>query len=136
MKLIWRVSVMAVALMGLMATTAAPVSAATYNVWGELNTGGHLVQYSTYRTHLSGSAALRIYDNTGCCGVRYSRFGLRDLNDVQITHTNQYNGDGGDIPFRRASNNSLTIPTGSYALNGRMAACSGCDRFWAGILTL
>lgn len=40
MKLIWRVSVMAVALMGLMATTAAPVSAATYDVWGELNTGG------------------------------------------------------------------------------------------------
>ena len=113
MKLIWRVSVMAVALMGLMATTAAPVSAATYNVWGELNTGGHLVQYSTYRTHLSGPAALRIYDNTGCCGVRYSRFGLRDLNDVQITHTVQRRWRRHSVP--RVSNNSPTIPTGSYA---------------------
>lgn len=49
MKLSWRISTMVVALAGLMATMVTPVSAATYNVSGTLNTGGHLVQYSTYR---------------------------------------------------------------------------------------
>lgn len=106
--------------------------AATYDVWGTLNTGGALVQYSTFRSHISGGASLRIYDNVGT----YSRFGLRDTGGTQVTNSNQYNGSGGDAPFTLASNGSTTIPTGSYALNGRMGAQSGADNYWAGTLNL
>lgn len=122
----------------LLVSNVGTASAATHDVWGELNTGGYLVQYSTFRSHISGGASLRIYNNTGHDNHRYSRFGLRNTSGTQITHTNQYNGSGGDQVFRRSSNNSTTIPTGDYALNGRMADASGhgCDNVWAGTLVL
>lgn len=104
----------------LLFAAAVPTSAyaATYDVAGELNTGGHLVQYSTFRSHIEGGASLHIYNNVGT----YSRFGLRNTSGSQVTNTNQYNGSGGDQAFTRASNGSTTIPTGSYAINGRMGA--------------
>jgi hypothetical protein len=134
-----KIAIPAILVMAFMLLSAGESSAThvRYNLWGTLNTGGYLVQYSTYRWHNSGSAAMEIWNNTGAGGLRYSRFGLRNLADVQITHTNQYNGDpGGYIPFRRASNNSLTIPTAYYALNGRMANCFLCDNYWEGRLEL
>lgn len=74
------------AVIGLAAPLAA--QAATYDIYGTLNTGGSLVQYSTFRSHISGGASLRVYDNVGT----YSRFGLRNTAGTQITNSNQYNG--------------------------------------------
>ena len=66
----------------LLFAAAVPTSAyaATYDVAGELNTGGHLVQYSTFRSHIEGGASLHIYNNVGT----YSRFGLRNTSGSQV----------------------------------------------------
>jgi len=116
----------AVAVSGVLAF-GVPLSAqaATYDVWGQLNTGGALIQYSTFRSHLAGNASLRIYDNVGT----YSRFGLRGTDGEQKTSSLQYNGSGGDQSWG-------WVATGSYALNGRMGAQRGADNYWAGTLNL
>lgn len=108
--------------------------AASYSVWGTLNTGGYLVQYSTFRTHAGGGSSLKVTDNV----AGYSRFGLRNTAGTQISNSNEYTGTGKLIAFKLASNGSLDIPKGSYALNGRMAANSGngADNYWAGTLSL
>jgi hypothetical protein len=118
------------ALLALVGTTAA--EAAAYSVYGTLNTGGYLVQYSTYRTHSGGGSSLKVTDNV----AGYSRFGLRNTANSQISNSNEYHGTNTLLAFKRASNGSLDIPTGSYALNGRMAANSGGDNYWAGTLNL
>ncbi len=122
----------AAALLAVVGATAA--EAATYSVYGDLNTGGYLVQYSTYRTHGGGGSSLKITDNVSS----YSRFGLRNTSNVQITNSNEYHGTGTLLAFTLASNGSYDIPAGSYAINGRMAADSGhgADHHWAGTLSL
>lgn len=100
-------------------------SAQTFNVSGTLNTGGSLVQYSTFRSHVAGNASLKVTNNVGT----YSRFGLRTSDGVQRTSSLQYNGSGGDQSWGY-------LATGSYALNGRMGAKRGADNYWAGLLTL
>jgi hypothetical protein len=133
-----RALLLAVGMAALVLGVANPAAAATYALTGTLNTSGTLVQYSTYRPHISGGASLRVYDNTGCSANRWSRFGLRINDSSQFTNSNQYNGDGGDRVFTRASNGSRTLPTNDYAINGRMAnqTGQGCDNYWEGVLTL
>ncbi|NMM92913.1 hypothetical protein [Bifidobacterium oedipodis] len=103
----------------------ASAQAATHDVYGYLNTGGALIQYSTFRSHLAGNASLRVTNNVGT----YSRFGLRTTDGVQRTASLQYNGSGGDQSWG-------WVASGSYALNGRMGARSGADNYWAGLLTM
>ena len=118
---------------------ASPALAAQryYAVSGTLNTGGYLVQYSTFRDHnVLGRAGLDVNNNVGPCGQPI-RIGLRDLEGDQITASNVYSGTGSGLKyFSVASSGSLNIPINSYALNGRMVECHGAENGWGGNLYL
>lgn len=126
----------AIPVIAVVAALISPMAAQaeTYDVDGTLNTSGSLVQYSTFRSHVSGSASMKITNNV----ATYSRFGLRNTSGAQITNSSQFNESGGDQPFTLERNGSRTIPTGTYALNGRMGEKKGvgADNYWAGQLTL
>ena len=110
-----------------------------WNVSGTLNTSGTLMQYSTWRPHTSGVSDFTISNQVGCSGNRWSRWGLRkDYSTSQYTNTLQINGETGNGRFSRASDGSTTLPTGQYAINGRMAneTGHGCDNSWAGSIWL
>jgi hypothetical protein len=100
-------------------------------VEGELNRGGHLVQYSTFRTHtFTGPINLNLTNNT----ANYTRLGLRNSSGDQFTNTNQWNAPGSQN-FVLSSNGSTTIAQGTYfAINGRMGSCTLCDNVWGGTL--
>lgn len=109
---------------------ATPALADSAYVSGQLNTGGHLVQYSTYRTHtFTGPINLNLNNNTGT----YTRLGLRDTSGNQFTNTSQWNAPGSQnfvLP-----SGSTTIGSGKqFAINGRMGSCFGCDNVWGGTL--
>ncbi|MBW3082308.1 hypothetical protein [Bifidobacterium phasiani] len=106
-----------------------PISAqaAQYNVSGYLNTGGYLVQYSTFRWHTSGEMSMTLSDNV----ETYSQFGLRGTDDVQQTPTIQFKAS--EINVRKVWGLGST---GSYALNGRMGPRSGADNKWEGKMVL
>lgn len=133
-----RLAIVGATTVGAVVAFASPASATLIPLTGTLNTSGTLVQYSTYRPHVSGPSEMAISNNTGCADNRFSRFGLRVNDTSQYTNTNQYNGETGSQPFTRASNGSSTIGTGSYAINGRMAneTGHGCDNSWAGTILL
>lgn len=58
----------------LLGTLAPPAMADNIYVSGELNRGGHLVQYSTFRTHtFTGPINMNLTNNT----ANYTRLGLR-----------------------------------------------------------
>lgn len=110
-----------------------------YNLTGTLNTSGTLIQYSTWRPHSSGTSDFSISNQVGCSGNRWSRWGLRkDYSSSQYTNSLQINGETGNGRFSRASNGSTTLPSGQYAINGRMAneTGHGCDNYWAGSIYL
>ncbi len=129
---------LAVAVSVLVAVPAAQANQ-LYNVSGTLNTSGTLVQYSTWRPHSSGVSDFTITNQVGCNGNRWSRWGLRkDGSSSQYTQSIQINGESGNGRFRRASDGSTTLPSGQYAINGRMANETGhfCDNAWAGSIWL
>ena len=110
-----------------------------WNVSGTLNTSGTLVQYSTWRPHSTGVSDFTISNQVGCSGNRWSRWGLRkDYSSSQYTDSIQINGETGNGRFKRASDGSTSLPTGQYAINGRMAneTGHGCDNAWAGSIWL
>ncbi|MCA9686964.1 MAG: hypothetical protein KC457_32660 [Myxococcales bacterium] len=110
-----------------------------WNVSGTLNTSGTLVQYSTWRPHSTGVSDFTISNQVGCSGNRWSRWGLRkDYSSSQYTNSIQINGETGNGRFKRASDGSTSLPTGQYAINGRMAneTGHGCDNAWAGSIWL
>lgn len=113
----------------LLAAPAAALADST-SVGGELNRGGSLVQYSTYRTHtFTGPINLNLTNNTG----NYTRLGRRDTGGNQFTNTNQWNAAGSQN-FSLPSG-STTISNGKqFAFNGRMGACTLCDNVWGGTL--
>ncbi|WP_305788090.1 hypothetical protein [Symbioplanes lichenis] len=118
------------AALALILGTPGMASANSVQVSGELNTGGSLVQYSTFRTHtFTGPINLNLTDNTGT----YTRLGLRNTSGTQFTNTSQWNAPGSQnfvLP-----SGSTTIASGTqFAFNGRMGACTACDRFWGGTL--
>lgn len=111
----------------------------SWNVGGTLNTSGALIQYSTWRPHSSGVSDFTISNQVGCSGNRWSRWGLRkDQSSSQFTQSLQINGETGNGRFKRADNGSTTLPSGQYAINGRMAneTGHGCDNTWAGSIWL
>lgn len=115
---------------GLVAAAPAAAHADSTYVGGQLNTGGYLVQYSTYRTHtFTGPINLNLTNNTGT----YTRLGLRDTSGNQFTNTSQWNAPGSQnfvLP-----SGSTTIGAGKqFAFNGRMGSCWGCDNVWGGTL--
>ena len=113
------------------AVTAGTAHADSAGITGELNTGGHLVQYATFRTHtFTGPITMNLTDNTS----NYTRLGLRDTLGNQFTNTSQWNSLGSQnfvLP-----DGSTTIAQGKqFALNGRMGSCGVfCDNAWAGTL--
>ena len=110
-----------------------------WNVSGTLNTSGTLVQYSTWRPHSTGVSDFTISNQVGCSGNRWSRWGLRkDYSSSQYTNSIQINGETGNGRLKRASDGSTSLPTGQYAINGRMAneTGHGCDNAWAGSIWL
>ena len=117
------------------ALAGAPAMAAqTYwPVSGTLNTGGYLVQYSSWRVHdVNGRAGLDVNSQVGSCGQPI-RLGLRNMLGDQVTASNVYTGTSAGLKyFTMASSGSTTIPANYYAFNGRMTACSGADNTWAG----
>lgn len=119
---------------------AAPAQAnQLYNISRTLNTSGTLMQYSTWRPHSSGVSDFTITNQVGCSGNRWSRWGLRkDGSSTQYTQTLQINGESGNGRFRRVSDGGTTLPSGQYAINGRMAneTGHGCDNAWAGSIWL
>ena len=119
---------------------AAPAQAnQSWNISGTLNTSGTLMQYSTWRPHSSGVSDFTITNQVGCSGNRWSRWGLRkDGSSDQYTQTLQINGESGNGRFKRVSDGSTTLPSGQYAINGRMAneTGHGCDNAWAGSIWL
>jgi len=132
-KLVARIAGVSVAVMAMFSVMMGSpnAEASGYNISGTLNTGGYLVQYSTYRTHTGGGASLQVTLNVDT----YSRFGLRNPSGTQITNSNEYHAKE-YLAFTMASNGSLVIPAGSYAINGRMAAKSGAANSWRGYLTI
>lgn len=104
--------------------STAPADAIAYNISGQLNTGGHLVQYPTFRDHTAGSASLELTKNVSTV----SRFGLRNSRNDQVTRTLQYNS-----PSWQSWGH---VPNGRYALNGRMEAQRGAVNSWNGVLVL
>ena len=55
----------------------------SWNISGELNTSGTLMQYSTWRPHSAGPSDFTISDQVGCSG---NRWGLRlDQSSSQYT---------------------------------------------------
>lgn len=140
MKTIAKVAVTAagVALSSVVAVIPAQANQ-SWNVSGTLNTSGTLIQYSTWRPHSSGASDFTISNQVGCSGNRWSRWGLRkDQSSSQYTNTLQINGETGNGRFTRASDGSATLPSGQYAINGRMAneTGHGCDNSWAGSIYL
>lgn len=114
----------------LLGTLAPPAMADNIYVSGELNRGGHLVQYSTFRTHtFTGPINMNLTNNT----ANYTRLGLRYTNGTQFTQTIQFNAPGNqNFPLL---NGSTTIAQGTYfAINGRMGSCTLCDNIWGGWL--
>ncbi|MBT1177708.1 hypothetical protein [Bifidobacterium callimiconis] len=121
-----RIMTVLVACLALMLGAPAAANAATYSVSGQLNAGGQLVQYSTFRSHTRGTAGLRITENVS--GT--SRFGLRNTSGSQVTSS---------LSFTSPSYQSWgTVAAGRYALNGRMisAHVSMPVYQWRGTLTL
>lgn len=108
---------------------AVPVSAnaAQYSVFGYLNTGGSLVQYSTFRWHVSGEMSMTLSDNV----ETYSSFGLRGTDGVQQTPSIRFNRS--EIHVRKVWG---LATTGNYALNGRMGATTWADNKWEGYIVL
>ena len=74
----------------LLSVPSAALADSTY-VGGELNRGGYLVQYSTFRTHtFTGPINLNLTNNT----ATHTRLGLRDTLGNQFTNTSQWNAPG------------------------------------------
>jgi len=110
-----------------------------YSLSGTLNTSGTLIQYSTWRPHSTGTSDFTISNQVGFSGNRWSRWGLRkDYSSSQYTRTLQINGETGNGRFQRASDGGTSLPSGQYAMNGRMAneTGHGCDNSWAGSIYL
>lgn len=129
----------ALAVLASVAAVAPAQANQSYPLSGTLNTSGTLIQYSTWRPHSSGVSDFTISNQVGCSGNRWSRWGLRkDYSTSQFTTTIQINGEQGNGRFARADNGSTTLPSGQYALNGRMAneTGHGCDNAWAGSIYL
>ncbi|HVK28695.1 MAG TPA: hypothetical protein VM575_10140 [Nocardioides sp.] len=140
MRTLVRMTVALAAALVALAVSVTPAHAnQLWNVGGTLNTSGTLIQYSTWRPHSSGVSDFTISNQVGCAGNRWSRWGLRkDYSSSQFTKSVQINGETGNARFSRADNGSTTLPSGQYAINGRMAneTGHGCDNTWAGSIWL
>lgn len=121
---------------GLALACAAPASATTVHLSGDLNTAGNLITYGTYRYHSAGSARFSCTNSPGTMnGAAWFRLGLRDRANTQITNSPQWDSSGQTRNFLRASNSSTTIPAGYYAINARMQAVQVWPPRFAGDLS-
>lgn len=113
----------------------APAHATAVSLSGELNNQGALVKYSTFRHHSSGHAAFPCTDAPGNYdGQTGFKLGPRDASGVQITNSPYWTASGQTRSFVVGDRASETVPTGNYAINGRMDASGVWPTNWAGTL--
>lgn len=125
----------------MIAPLSASAWATTYPVSGQLNSGGHLMQYGTYRWHGTGTAGLNVTSNIV---GGYSAFGLRDVNNIQVTNSIIWSNSGSGatsntgLKWFATTSGSSSIPGQYLAINGRMTTVGGgyYNINWSGVLYL
>lgn len=97
-----------------------PAHAATYNINAALNCSGALFQSDTFRTHSSGGSTIKLTKHDWWKAEWELRSGLRNTGGTQITQTLQFPPESRSTYSYKTNAGSLTIPSGSYAMNLRV----------------
>jgi len=123
----------------MVAMAAAPAYAASnYNVAGDWNCTGSLVQYGTYRSHSTGTGAQLKVDHMWWVGSQEGRWGLRNTSNTQVTASLSFYASGtpGTKTFKNNSGGTAIAGT-SLAVNSRLVGGSDCvpNPTWDGVLT-
>ena len=123
-------SAIAVLAMGTGIATAAAQT--TYNISGQTNTGGSVVTYGTYRSHVSGPITLQITAGV-TNGAQYNMISQSSGNTVGWTGTLNAGGQA----------SWASVLTGSYAMQAQQNSSSvlqktvtGCNNTWSANFTM
>ncbi|WEK13834.1 MAG: hypothetical protein P0Y48_01060 [Candidatus Microbacterium phytovorans] len=86
------------------------------NVWGELNGRGYVVNYQTFRDHVSTTRPRMHLDRVTAFNFR---LWMRDRDGVRVSDRALFHTPG-ETTYWSSSSGSTIIPSGRYKLSGQM----------------